>query len=181
MKINPNMLPNIGKSGTKKFQQVRQLYPVADKTALLVIMKVITELLDIQLKITVVKMSSPKLVVAPPKHTRGRCHWSHGPIHRDVTTNDPGYLTVLVFCSEVTMENGAIELWPKTQDVLCSRPGRFLSMELPRQIHTGNAGTVVVFDSRLLHRSQPNITENERIVLQAFLQIEGMLDLNIEI
>jgi ectoine hydroxylase-related dioxygenase (phytanoyl-CoA dioxygenase family) len=75
-----------------------------------------------------------------------------------------GLYTCVYFVDEVTAENGAIEFWPYTAHVPFDRRNPVARNE-PSQIITGPAGTLLVFDSRIVHQSLPNGTEEKRDTL----------------
>jgi hypothetical protein len=118
--------------------------------------------------------SSPNVVVAPPlSQRRLQDRSKHGTVHRDVQTEVSGYLTLLICLTDVTTDNGSITLWPNTQLAppghLYRKVRRYESVVL-----TGTAGTAWMFDSRLLHQSNPNTTEDTRSIIQLFLSTSSV-------
>jgi hypothetical protein len=99
------------------------------------------------------------LVLAPPLNSRSSSY-TRCKIHRDFHTVDiSGVYTFELFLDEVTADNGAIEIWPKSktcpQNEKC--PKRVIrALNLESETLVGPRGTVFVWDSRLLHQSLPN-------------------------
>jgi ectoine hydroxylase-related dioxygenase (phytanoyl-CoA dioxygenase family) len=122
----------------------------------------------------------PVMVVAPPKKSRGYHDHTKGPIHRDVHTTMLGYWSILFFLDEVTPDNGAVRVWPKTQDTKLDEynPARAVKGK-PTQILTGPPGTAYVFDSRVIHRSLPNTTDHARRTVQWLVTTPGVPALDI--
>ena len=129
-------------------QFVRELLPLATKQCREAHRKLMS---DLNIKDTTLR--SPKLVVAPETELRGEHRHTCGIIHRDVDTTSPGYLSVLLFIDDVTQHNGCVRFWPDTQLTKLDKRNRTRSVKTKswRDVY-GPAGTVVVFDSRLLHR-----------------------------
>ena len=117
---------------------------------------------------------SPALVVAPPLSQRRPQERSPpGAVHRDVEAQIEGYLTLLICLTDVTDSNGSITLWPGTQNVPPGHLDRAVQ-KLPSVVLTGPAGTAWLFDSRMLHQSNPNTTEQTRSTVQMFLNTSSV-------
>jgi hypothetical protein len=120
------------------------------------------------LDLKIVGQCSARMILAPPwSQQNPQSQGMTAKLHRDVDTVEAGYYSVLVCLTEVTETNGSVYLWPGTQRAPLDdhHRGRAVSglgsVEL-----TGAAGTAWVFDSRLLHQSQPNTTETARMTFQ---------------
>lgn len=112
------------------------------------------------------------VLVAPAAIPTSR-PWRQGKLHRDVLLSDLRSYTCIFLVSDMTSDNGAIEIYPDT----CSVPGYekegsttiFRRMEKAgcsqQRLLTGPAGTLFVFDSRCFHRSLPNLTDSHRWTL----------------
>jgi ectoine hydroxylase-related dioxygenase (phytanoyl-CoA dioxygenase family) len=112
----------------------------------------------------------PVIVVAPPSssHSNG---WSKGTLHRDFDcTKTTGVCSFLLFLDEVTTDNGTVVFWRHSKlisPVDPRHPERALVQAgLKSELLLGKEGTVCVWDSRLLHRSLANRTENRQLALQ---------------
>jgi hypothetical protein len=126
----------------------------------------------IQARVVIV---SPVLIFAPPN----TAHTIHGRIHRDAEISNSvdrqsRFWSVWVCLTDVTVENGAVNMWPGTETVtlLTKAPGRAVSGR-KAQTMLGLSGSVCVFDSRLLHQSMPNVTNSARVCAQWFLVPDG--------
>jgi ectoine hydroxylase-related dioxygenase (phytanoyl-CoA dioxygenase family) len=74
----------------------------------------------------------------------------------------------MIFIDEVNQANGSVEIWTNSQWIPLDEknPQRAIAKSgLQAQLLQGPPGTVVVFDSRILHRSLPNTTQNRRFTL----------------
>lgn len=113
-----------------------------------------------------------KLVIAPPK-SRRKPRFQNGMarLHRDIeSTEDSGYLTLLVCLTEVTEDNGAVDLYPNTQRTpLNDKYPQGSIRNVSCVTLTGTKGTCWLFDSRLLHQSKANMTEDTRLTLNCLL------------
>ena len=110
----------------------------------------------------------PMVVRAPPDCSQSNS-WSTGPMHPDQWEyKKSGLYTCIYFVDEVTAENGAIRFWPYTARVPFDRNNPVAKDE-PSRIITGEAGTLLVFDSRIVHQSLPNKTEEKRDTITWFL------------
>jgi len=86
-------------------------------------------------------------------------------------------LITVVFIDQCTQENGAIEVWPEThkESFTHSKNGQDLEVSEAefeerldpneREHIVGPAGSVLIFDSRLVHSSGPNNSDGPRRVL----------------
>jgi hypothetical protein len=90
---------------------------------------------------------------------------------------------MLAFMDEVTSDNGSITVYLESQDIPCYQKHRGRALDRLAALRsvtlTGPRGTTWLFDSRLLHQSNPNYTEHTRRTMQCFLGTPGMLPLNI--
>ena len=124
------------------------------------------------------------MVVAPELgNLRSQEKYVYGKVHRDdVDTIEPGYLTMLVAVTDVTLDNGSVTVWPGTQLVPCNPKHRKVSIRDRRgSLLVGKAGTVWIFDSRLLHQSNPNVTDQTRLMAQVLICTEGVIAPVIEV
>jgi ectoine hydroxylase-related dioxygenase (phytanoyl-CoA dioxygenase family) len=74
----------------------------------------------------------------------------------------------MIFIDEVNQANGSVEIWTNSQwipldEKICQRATT--KSGLQAQLLQGPPGTVVVFDSRIWHRSLRNTTQNRRLTL----------------
>jgi hypothetical protein len=77
-----------------------------------------------------------------------------------------------MFLDEVTLSNGCVELFKKTVHLKHERnhPRRFINQyEIESEFMVGSAGTICVFDARLLHQPHPNSTNSQRINLHWYV------------
>ena len=104
-------------------------------------------------------------VVAP--RSSHRYDWRLGVVHRDdddlgLEEGDQLYTAILFLC-DVTAENGAIRFWPDTTQLKHSGKKPMKGLESRESLDVvGEKGTLVFFDSDILHQSLPNVTEGER-------------------
>jgi hypothetical protein len=117
---------------------------------------------------TEMRIMHPTLVMAPALNSRSTSY-THGIIHRDLSNVDKtGVYTFVLFLDDVTPDNGAIKMWPKSKNCPHDRrsPKRVIkkSMLEDRILH-GPRGTVCIWDARLLHQSLPNRTNKLRRTL----------------
>jgi hypothetical protein len=98
------------------------------------------------------------------------------PIHRDVelpvedvdTTQSPEYFTVCYALDGVTDTNGSVSWWKGSQN--CRVKNKVFPVKgFPEYVITGVAGTVVAFNSRILHRSNVNHDGTVRRTLQFYV------------
>jgi hypothetical protein len=113
---------------------------------------------------------SPILVVAPPSSIHSNA-WTKGSLHRDFDCiKTTGVYSFSFFLDEVTPDNGTVAFWrhSKLFDPIDPRhPERALDQAgLESELLVGKAGTVYVWDARLLHRSLANRTQKRRVTLQ---------------
>ena len=115
-------------------------------------------------------LHAPLLVVAPPKSSKSNS-WTKGSLHRDfdcIATT--GVYSFFLFLDEVTAANGTIAFWRESKligPVDPRHPERALDKAgMSSELLLGNAGTVYVWDSRLLHQSLANSTDKRRLALQ---------------
>lgn len=116
----------------------------------------------------------PAVIVAPPVSNRSSGH-AKGPIHEDVEHDCPGYYSFHYFVDAVTLANGAIAIWPTSAEV--SRP-QGCHKGAPRghsvEKLTGPPGRLWLHDSRMLHQSLPNSTDQRRVTLSWTVCEKGM-------
>ena len=106
-------------------------------------------------------IKKPKIVRAPAVSSESN-GWTKGPKHPDqVDHTKSGLYTGIYFLDDVTAENGAIQMWPNTA-LLPFNPKNKVKKDEPSEIITGDAGTLLVFDSRIVHQSLPNKTKQNR-------------------
>ena len=104
-------------------------------------------------------------VVAPK--SSNRYNWRMGVVHRDdddmgLEEGDRLYTAILFLCN-VTAENGAIRFWPDTTQLKHNPKKPMDGLEGRESLDlVGEKGTLVFFDSNILHQSLPNVTESER-------------------
>ena len=116
------------------------------------------------------KIETPYIVIAAPDSAFSN-GWTKGKIHRDFTDgnqNTTGVYTFMLFVDPVTSTNGSIQFWPRSQllGVDEKAPQRGIKKHrLSSEKVVGPPATVVVWDSRILHRSLPNSTKNQRMSL----------------
>jgi ectoine hydroxylase-related dioxygenase (phytanoyl-CoA dioxygenase family) len=114
------------------------------------------------------RIQTPNIVVAPAKSAFSNS-WTKGILHRDfLDERTSGVCTFMIFIDEVNQANGSVEIWTNSQWIPLDEknPQRATAKSgLQAQLLQGPAGTVVVFDSRILHRSLPNTTQNRRLTL----------------
>jgi ectoine hydroxylase-related dioxygenase (phytanoyl-CoA dioxygenase family) len=126
-------------------------------------------------------LESTTLVIAPPVSQR-KPQCQHGPaqLHRDTASDDAGYLTLLICLSDVTKDNGSVTLYPSTQRTTLDAKCRKTSVTGKQSVMlTGEKGTGWLFDSRLLHQSNANATEETRLTVNCLLRTRKMLERNI--
>jgi ectoine hydroxylase-related dioxygenase (phytanoyl-CoA dioxygenase family) len=117
-------------------------------------------------------VQGPALIIAPTNAGQSNS-WTKGAIHRDYSPmRVSGVYSFMLFIDEVTTENGAIEFWKFSQYIELDerhpmRPLERCGLEL--ELLVGPEGTVVIFDSRLLHRSVPNATNKLRLTLHWYV------------
>jgi hypothetical protein len=118
------------------------------------------------------------ILVAPAAISSSR-PWRRGQLHRDVTmTGGFTTYTFIFLVDDITADNGAIELFDDTCYVPAyEKEGSaviFARMEKAgcnqKRLLTGPAGTLLVFDSRCLHRSLPNTTDKARWTINWLMQ-----------
>jgi ectoine hydroxylase-related dioxygenase (phytanoyl-CoA dioxygenase family) len=114
------------------------------------------------------KIQTPNIVVAPAKSAFSNS-WTKGLLHRAfLDKRTSGVCTFMIFIDEVNQANGSVEIWTDSQWIPFDKkkPQRAMAKSgLQAQLLQGPPGTVVVFDSRILHRSLPNTTQNRRLTL----------------
>jgi ectoine hydroxylase-related dioxygenase (phytanoyl-CoA dioxygenase family) len=114
------------------------------------------------------KIQTPCIVVAPAKSAFSNS-WTKGLLHRDfLDERTSGVCTSMIFIDEVNQANGSVEIWTNSQWIPLdeNNPQRGIAKSgLQAQLLQGPPGTVVIFDSRILHRSLPNTTQNRRLTL----------------
>jgi len=120
---------------------------------------------------------APVLVVAPEASGHSNA-WTKGALHRDFDhTQTSGVYSFLIFLTEVTPLNGTVALWRHSKligPIDPKSPERSLRIAgLKSELLVGKEGTVFVFDSRLLHRSLANGTQNRRLTLQFYVTSSG--------
>ncbi len=112
------------------------------------------------------RIQEPVLVVAPPVSSR-KNSWTCGSIHRDFDSmEESGVCTFYLCLEDLTEHNGPTKLWPHSKNCPCEAQhrGRGIErMKLKSEILLGGRGTVLVWDSRLLHQSLPNKNETMRM------------------
>jgi hypothetical protein len=120
---------------------------------------------------------APVIVVAPPSssHSNG---WSKGTLHRDFDpTETSGVYSFLLFLDDVMPENGTVVFWRHSKLISPIDPRHperaLVQAGLKSELLLGKEGTVHVWDSRLLHRSLANRTENRRLALQWLVTSAG--------
>jgi hypothetical protein len=131
------------------------------------------------LNLNIAKVSSVPTVIAAPAHSQQAAQNRNkfGAVHRDVDTVEDGYFTVLICLTDVTTENGSVSLWPGSQLTPCDYHHRGRAVVDRRAVVlTGTSGTAWVFDSRLLHQSNPNSTEETRLTLQFMCYTTGVME-----
>jgi ectoine hydroxylase-related dioxygenase (phytanoyl-CoA dioxygenase family) len=114
------------------------------------------------------KIKTPHMVVAPAKSAFSNS-WTKGLLHQDfLDERTSGVCTFMIFIDEVNQANGSVEIWTNSQwiPLVETNPQRATAKSgLRAQLLQGPPGTVVVFDSRILHRSLPKTTQNRRLTL----------------
>jgi hypothetical protein len=126
---------------------------------------------------------TPRLVIAPPM-SRRQLHNQVGSakLHRDVSTDLPGYLSFLLCVTRVTEDNGSVSFYPDTQAVpLDDRHAERSVQHREPKILTGSKGTCWLFDSRLLHQSNANMTEETRLTVNCLLWTADVQEPTIEV
>jgi hypothetical protein len=123
---------------------------------------------EVHFPLTHWKIQTPNIVVAPAKSAFSNS-WTKGLLHRDfLDERTSGVYTFMIFIDEVNQANGSVEIWTNSQWIPLDEknPQRAITKSgLQAQLLQGPPGTVVVFDSRILHRSLPNTTQNRRLTL----------------
>lgn len=111
-------------------------------------------------------ISQVMISVAPPAGSRSS-FWRGGKVHRDFDDLAvSGCYTFELLLDELNEENGGIQFWPKSMKKAHDKkhPSRgFEGMEI--KLPVGKSGTVLVWDSRMLHKSLPNKTEEPRTAI----------------
>ena len=112
--------------------------------------------------------ASPGVNTDPPNSTATRYQTTQG------------YLTLLICLSDVTKDNGSVTLYPSTQRTTLDAKCRKTSVTGKQSVVlTGEKGTGWLFDSRLLHQSNANLTEETRLTVNCLLRTRKMLERNI--
>jgi len=112
----------------------------------------------------------PMVVVAAPTRDRS-LPWVHGPVHIDKQTK--GVCSFLHMLHDVTSQNGAMKFWPNTTESPFN-PKNGVDQQEPSKETTNKDGTLLVFDSRMVHQSLPNTTEGQRLVISGFVCSQKM-------
>lgn len=113
-----------------------------------------------------VRINAPIIIVAPPVSSHSN-FWSKGTIHRDMDSVDTsGVYSFLLLLGNMTKENGSVSFWPCSNGwaIDGKHPTRFTKM-CPSITVVGCAGTLFVWDARILHQSLPNQTTRYRVGL----------------
>jgi len=153
---------------------IRQLVPVVDG-ALEALTPYLLDIVSVASKTVGFPLKTPKivkpLIVVAPKKSKLSNSWTKGGIHRDFDcVETSGVYSFMLFLDEVTAENGAIEFWKDSK--LCGPlekkcPERAINKAgLASEVATGPKAYVMVWDARILHRSLPNKSQNQRLTLQ---------------
>jgi hypothetical protein len=125
--------------------------------------------------------NSPVFVVACKTKKRGQHPYTKGPLHRDQDYEGPGYLSALLFLSKVTKTNGCVHLWRGTESTAMDAHNPLRCVEGRKfNVLKGLAGKLFLFDSRLLHQSMPNLSDETRITYQWLIHTSGVLRPNVE-
>lgn len=106
---------------------------------------------------------------APPKSRRAA-----GTTHVDMLypKSHTAY-TVWMPIDEVTEENGCVTMFLKSQGTPIDYRHPKQDFKFEKRILTGKLGKIVVFDSRLHHRSEVNRTDNMRIIALFCIKLKG--------
>jgi hypothetical protein len=109
------------------------------------------------------RIQTPNIVVAPAKSAFSNS-WTKGILHRDfLDERISGVHTFMIFIDEVNQANGSVEIWTNSQWIpLDEKNSQRATAKsgLQAQLLQGPAGTVVVFDSRILHRRRLTLLWN---------------------
>lgn len=124
-------------------------------------------------KHAVIDIQSFDIVVAPKVGSHSNS-WTSGRMHRDtvsINRQECFSYTVILFLVDVTERNGMVRLWPRTVDHVGELDRKHSDYGFPKGVMddffdaTGKAGSVLVFDSAMYHRSAPNSTQHDRPVI----------------
>jgi hypothetical protein len=163
--VIPKLADDIAKRGRRKlFNFAEDQKMVLEPLLLSIVSLAKTEL---HFPLNSYKIQTPNLVVAPASSGFSNA-WTKGILHRDfLDTETSGVYTFMLFIDEVTEANGTVEFWPHSQRIALDdkNPERAIVKSGPSETLVGPSGTVMVWDSRILHRSLPNATQNRRLSL----------------
>lgn len=110
------------------------------------------------------------LVLAPEVNGRSNS-WTRGLIHRDFSdVNVTGIYSFSLCLDKVTLNNGAVRIWPTTQHTPYDprHPKNSIKHQHYKDL-TGEEGEVWMWDARLLHQSLPNSTKEKRCTLHFYV------------
>ena len=124
-------------------------------------------------KFTIIENSADAIAAPPTNH-----RWVKGKLHRDCALSEaPRQYTFIFFIDETNENNGNIELYRDS----CGMPayerdgGRLFEKMKAAKIEmekiTAKSGTLLVFDSRCLHQSMPNMTDATRWTLNWLVEV----------
>jgi hypothetical protein len=114
------------------------------------------------------EVSNPAMVYAPPNSSRGTTHVDTTPHDRVV-----GY-TAWIPISSVTDKNGCVTFFKGTcgQVFSSKRPPKYNKNSPSRKL-IGSLGSIVLFDTRLHHRSEANNTATTRTVVTFLISLKS--------
>ena len=82
----------------------------------------------------------------------------------------------MLFLDDVTADNGAIEIWKESEECPVNPKNRMQAIvqnNLVSKCVKGKAGSLYIWDARLLHRSLPNKTKRDRVTLVWVVKAEN--------
>ncbi len=124
---------------------------------------------DVGLPLTTPVIGLSGNIVIAPKCGRVSNGWRKGNIHRDFNSPEvSGVYTFMLFLDDVTADNGAIEIWKESEECQVNPKNSMRAIDQDNLISEcveGKAGSLYIWDARLLHRSLPNKTETDRVTI----------------
>jgi ectoine hydroxylase-related dioxygenase (phytanoyl-CoA dioxygenase family) len=123
------------------------------------------------------KSCAVQLVLAPAKSSKSN-GWTNGPIHRDTEMwSFCGVLTATMVLGDVNQQNGSIRFWKKSTEVPFKTNGkhnnRIISKLGEPEDLVAKKGSVMVWDSRMLHQSLANQSDQMSVKINWFIVSEA--------
>jgi len=99
-------------------------------------------------------------------------------VHRDIKETTTPRITVELLLDNISKDSGSVVFWPHTVQYPCDKKhsGRYVETEHEKNnvkyLHElgGEAGDVIYWDSRLLHRAMANVTDKETAKLLWYIE-----------